>query len=180
MCLVSLNINWNSYWKHEDTVTAVSHAVSDQSVMNDKPHSCIGNGWWVVVVYNCSFLVERAEQLWTLLVALPLPFPCFCLTKELKDLGLSEPLSRAWIWAADQQTNACAFCILLWFKAALIWRHLLNKLHLQVEKKNNNLSICQKEWLHQAIPEGMNMSRLLCDSSRWVSPYSSSSYMFAG
>lgn len=27
-----------------------------------------------------------------------------CLTKEVKDLGLSEPLSRAWNWAADLLT----------------------------------------------------------------------------
>lgn len=110
--------------------------VSNHSVLNDRPESWTVEEWWIVVVWIYPvFLSSRKGQtncecsVWP---SLPL-LPSCCLTKEVKDLGLSGPFSRARIWAADQRTaqhcevsvRAC-FC---GFRAACIRHHLLCHLY---------------------------------------------------
>lgn len=75
----------------------------------------------------------RGQNNWVLSVPLPLWLSSCCLTKEVKDLGLSEPLSRARIWAVDQLIHCSALCGFAFvnscgFIAACIRHHLLSHL----------------------------------------------------
>lgn len=94
-----------------------SPTVTNRSVVIDRLSRTAGD-WWIVVVRIFSFLVERTQQLLAVCMSLPVWHSSCCLTKEVKDLGLSEPLSRAWNWAADLLT--AQNCVIA-DSAQLVW-----------------------------------------------------------
>lgn len=115
--------------------------VSNHSVLNDRPDCWTVEEWWIVVVWIYSVFLFGWKGRTTVshLCGLPPLLSSCCLTKEVKDLGLLEPLSRGRIWASDQLTaQHCEVLVCEYscgFKAACIRRHLLCHLYVMRSRK---------------------------------------------